>query len=65
MPPANWEFRWSSCSLPRKGTPAEIQRVFAAMEKQRPDALLVSGEADLYAHRQLIAEFARAGEIIE
>ena len=44
--------------LPQKGTPSEIERVFAAMEKQRPDALLVSGEGDLYAHRQLIAELA-------
>src|SRR6202047_4114575 len=28
------------------------------MEQQRPDAVLVSGEGDLYAHRQLIAELA-------
>src|SRR5438132_2752418 len=40
--------------LPQQGTPAEIERVFAAMEQQRPDAVLVSGEGDLYAHRQLI-----------
>jgi putative ABC transport system substrate-binding protein len=40
------------------GTSPEIQRVFAAMQQQRPDALLVSGEGDLYAHRQLIAELA-------
>jgi putative ABC transport system substrate-binding protein len=44
--------------LPQKGTPSEIERVFAAMEQQRPDAVLVSGEGDLYAHRQLIAELA-------
>jgi putative ABC transport system substrate-binding protein len=44
--------------LPDKGTPSEIERVFAAMEKQRPDALLVSGEGDLYANRKLIAELA-------
>jgi putative ABC transport system substrate-binding protein len=44
--------------LPQEGTPAEIERVFAAMEQQRPDAVLVSGEGDLYAHRQLIAELA-------
>ena len=30
-----------------------------AMEQQRPDAVLVSGEGDLYAHRQLIAELAQ------
>jgi putative ABC transport system substrate-binding protein len=44
--------------LPQKGTPSEIERVFAAMEQQRPDAVLVSGEGDLYANRQFIAELA-------
>ena len=44
--------------LPQKGTPSELERVFAAMEQQRPDAVLVSGEGDLYANRQLIAELA-------
>jgi putative ABC transport system substrate-binding protein len=44
--------------LPSKGTPSEIERVFAAMAEQRPDAVLVSGEGDLYAHRKLIAELA-------
>jgi putative ABC transport system substrate-binding protein len=44
--------------LPQKGTPSEIEGVFAAMEQQRPDAVLVSGEGDLYANRQLIAELA-------
>jgi putative ABC transport system substrate-binding protein len=44
--------------LPQKGTPSEIERVFAAMEQQRPDAVLVSGEGDLYANRQLIVELA-------
>src|SRR5262249_12824800 len=34
--------------LPQKGTPSEIERVFAEMEQQRPDAVLVSGEGDLY-----------------
>jgi putative tryptophan/tyrosine transport system substrate-binding protein len=45
-------------TLPQQGTPSEIERVFAALEQQRPDAVLVSGEGDLYAHRQLIAELA-------
>jgi putative tryptophan/tyrosine transport system substrate-binding protein len=45
-------------TLPQQGTPAEIERVFAAMVQQRPDAVLVSGEGDLYANRQLIAELA-------
>jgi putative ABC transport system substrate-binding protein len=43
---------------PEKGTPSEIERVFAAIEKQKPDAVLVSGEGDLYANRQLIAGLA-------
>jgi putative ABC transport system substrate-binding protein len=41
-----------------QGTPSEIERVFAAMEQQRPDAVLISGEGDLYANRVLIAELA-------
>ena len=45
-------------TLPEKGTPSEIERAFTAMEQQRPDALLVSGEGDLYANRQLIAELS-------
>ena len=45
-------------ALPEKGTPAEIESVFAAMSQPRPDALLVSGEGDLYANRRLIAELA-------
>lgn len=45
-------------TLPQRGNPSEIERAFAAMERQRPDAVLVSGEGDLYAHRQLIAELA-------
>ncbi len=44
--------------LPQTGTPSEMERVFAAMAQQRPDAVLVSGEGDLYANRQLIAELA-------
>ena len=44
--------------LPDKGTTAEIEHVFAVMAQQRPDAVLVSGEGDLYAHRQLIVELA-------
>jgi ABC transporter substrate binding protein len=45
-------------TLPEKGTPLEIERAFAEIEQQRPDALLVSGEGDLYANRQLIAELS-------
>src|SRR2546430_16608072 len=38
--------------FPQRGNPAEIERVFAEMEQQRPDAVLVSGEGDLYANRK-------------
>jgi putative tryptophan/tyrosine transport system substrate-binding protein len=44
--------------LPQRGTPAEIERVFAVIDQHRPDAALVSGEGDLYANRKLIAELA-------
>lgn len=44
--------------FPQRGTPSEIERVFAVMGQQRPDAVLVSGEGDLYAHRKLIVELA-------
>ena len=44
--------------LPNKGTTADIEHVFEVMAQQQPDAVLVSGEGDLYAHRQLIAELA-------
>jgi putative ABC transport system substrate-binding protein len=40
------------------GTTSEIERVFAAMMLKKPDAVLVSGEGDLYAHRKLIVELA-------
>jgi putative ABC transport system substrate-binding protein len=41
-------------TVPATGTTSEIERVFAAMAREQPDAVLVSGEGDLYAHRQLI-----------
>ncbi len=49
--------------LPQKGTPSESERVFAAMAQQRPDGVLVSGEGDLYAHRQLIVELAEKSRL--
>jgi putative tryptophan/tyrosine transport system substrate-binding protein len=49
--------------LPERGTPAEIERAFAAIEEQRPQAVLVSGEGDLYANRQLIAELAEKSRL--
>ena len=33
------------------------------MEQQRPDAVLVSGEGDLYANRMLIAELAEKARL--
>ncbi len=45
-------------AFPQAGNSSGIERVFAAIEQQRPDAVLVSGEGDLYAHRRLIAELA-------
>jgi putative ABC transport system substrate-binding protein len=45
--------------LPQQGTSSEIERVFAEMGQHQPDAVLVSGEGDLYAHRQLIAELTQ------
>jgi putative ABC transport system substrate-binding protein len=44
--------------LPDGGTTAEIERAFSEMAAQRPDAILITGEGDLYANRQLIAELA-------
>jgi putative ABC transport system substrate-binding protein len=44
--------------VPNAGTPTEVKRVFAEMAQQKVDAVLVSGEGDLYAHRQLIVELA-------
>jgi putative ABC transport system substrate-binding protein len=44
--------------LPQQGTTSEIERAFATMEQQRPDAVLVSGEGDLYAHVKLIVKLA-------
>jgi ABC-type uncharacterized transport system substrate-binding protein len=45
--------------FPQEGKPAEIERVFDGIVEQRPDAVLVRGEGDLYANRQLIAELAQ------
>jgi putative ABC transport system substrate-binding protein len=49
--------------LPQNGTASEIERVFAEMAQQRPDAVLISGEGDLYANRQLIAELTRKNRL--
>jgi putative tryptophan/tyrosine transport system substrate-binding protein len=49
--------------LLHEGTPSEIESVFTAMARQRPDAVLVSGEGDQYAHRQLIVELAEKSRL--
>jgi len=49
--------------MPREGTPSEIERVFAEMGQQRPDALLISGEGDLYAHRHLVSQLAEKNRL--
>ena len=49
--------------VPNTGTPSEIERVFAAIAQQQPDAVLVSGEGDLYAHRLLIVELAEKNRL--
>jgi putative ABC transport system substrate-binding protein len=49
--------------LPQNGTVPEIERVFAEMAQQPPDAVLISGEGDLYANRQLIAELTRKNRL--
>src|SRR4051812_39411314 len=49
--------------LPQSGTASEIERVFADMAQQRLDAVLISGEGDLYANRQLIAELTRTNRL--
>jgi putative ABC transport system substrate-binding protein len=40
----------------RESTPSEYQRVFAEIEKDRPDAVIVSALADLFPYRRLIVE---------
>jgi putative ABC transport system substrate-binding protein len=49
--------------VPNTGTTSEIERVFATLAQQRPDAVLVSGEGDLYAHRALIVELAEKNRL--
>jgi len=52
-----------SSMVPNMGTTPEIERVFAAMMLKKPDAVLVSGEGDLYAHRKLIIELAEKNRL--
>ena len=49
--------------FPEQGNPSGIERIFTAFEQERPDALLISGEGDLYAHRLLVAELAQKNRL--
>ena len=44
-------------------SPAEVQRVFAEVAQDRPDAIIVNGRADLTAHRELIIELANKSRL--
>jgi putative tryptophan/tyrosine transport system substrate-binding protein len=44
--------------LLRESTPIEVQRVFAEIAQDRPDAIMVHGRAELIAHQQLIVALA-------
>jgi putative tryptophan/tyrosine transport system substrate-binding protein len=50
-------------ALLRESTPTEVQRVFAELAQDRPDAIMVHGRADLTAHHQLIVELANKGRL--
>jgi putative tryptophan/tyrosine transport system substrate-binding protein len=46
-----------------ESTPSEFQRVFAEIEHDRPDAIMVHGRADLTAYHQLIVELANKSRL--
>jgi putative tryptophan/tyrosine transport system substrate-binding protein len=46
-----------------ESTPAEIRRVFAELAQDRPDVIMVHGEADFTAHRQLIVDLANKARL--
>ena len=49
--------------LLQESSPAEVQRVFAEVAQDRPDAIIVPGRADLTAHRELIIELANKSRL--
>jgi putative ABC transport system substrate-binding protein len=49
--------------LLQESSPAEVQRVFAEVARDRPDAIMVAGRADLTAHHQLIIELANKSRL--
>jgi putative ABC transport system substrate-binding protein len=49
--------------LLQQSTPSEYQRVFAEIAQDRPDAMIVSGIAELYPYRQLIVELVEKSRL--
>jgi hypothetical protein len=49
--------------LLEESTPIEVQRVFAELAQDRPDAIMVDGRAELIAHHQLIVELANKSRL--
>jgi putative tryptophan/tyrosine transport system substrate-binding protein len=46
-----------------EATPSEVQRVFAEIAQDRPDAIIVNSIGDLIPHRQLIVELAEKSRL--
>jgi hypothetical protein len=49
--------------LLQESTPTELQRVFAEIAHDQPDAIMVQGSAALTAHHQLIVELANKSRL--
>jgi putative tryptophan/tyrosine transport system substrate-binding protein len=49
--------------LVQESTPSEIERVFAEIAKDRPDAIIVSAMGNLAAHRRLIVELVEKSRL--
>jgi putative ABC transport system substrate-binding protein len=49
--------------LPQEATPSEVQRVFAEIPQERPDAIIVSASGELSAYRQLIVELVEKSRL--
>jgi putative tryptophan/tyrosine transport system substrate-binding protein len=47
----------------QEATPSELERLFADMARERPDAIVVNSHGDLLAHRQLIVELAEKNRL--
>jgi putative ABC transport system substrate-binding protein len=50
-------------ALIEESTPSEVQRVFAEIAQERPDAVMVSGTGDLLANKQLIVELVEKSRL--